>query len=144
MTTIKSISAKGFKSFAKKTELLFGNNYNVIIGPNGSGKSLSKNSIVTLSNGEEIKIGDLVEKKLKESKDLKELDDGVYCDEDGIFILSINPITMRLEEKKISKFIRREGEELFKIKTRSGKEVKATGCHPVMISKNGIVRSLLV
>ena len=39
MTTIKSITARGFKSFAKKTELLFGNGYNSIIGPNGSGKS---------------------------------------------------------------------------------------------------------
>ena len=39
MTIIKSITAKGFKSFAKPTELVFGNTYNVIIGPNGSGKS---------------------------------------------------------------------------------------------------------
>ena len=39
MVTIESISARGFKSFAKKTEFVFGNKYNVIIGPNGSGKS---------------------------------------------------------------------------------------------------------
>ncbi|HLC57153.1 MAG TPA: chromosome segregation protein SMC [Candidatus Nanoarchaeia archaeon] len=39
MVTIESISAKGFKSFAKKTELVFGKKYNCIIGPNGSGKS---------------------------------------------------------------------------------------------------------
>ncbi|MBU2634286.1 MAG: chromosome segregation protein SMC [Nanoarchaeota archaeon] len=39
MTTIKSITAKGFKSFAKKTELVFGNNFNLVLGPNGSGKS---------------------------------------------------------------------------------------------------------
>jgi len=39
MTIIKSLTAKGFKSFAKKTELLFGDNFNVILGPNGSGKS---------------------------------------------------------------------------------------------------------
>ena len=29
----------GFKSFAKRTEIVFDSNYNVIIGPNGSGKS---------------------------------------------------------------------------------------------------------
>ena len=97
MTTIKSISAKGFKSFAKKTELLFGNNYNCIIGPNGSGKSLSKNSVVTLSNGLEIKIGDLVERKLKESKSIENLDDGVYCEGKDVSVLSINRITMKLE-----------------------------------------------
>ena len=39
MTVIKRISAKGFKSFAKPTELLFGNRFNCILGPNGSGKS---------------------------------------------------------------------------------------------------------
>ncbi len=30
---------KGFKSFANKTEILFGEKYNTILGPNGSGKS---------------------------------------------------------------------------------------------------------
>lgn len=30
---------KGFKSFANKTEILFGEKYNCILGPNGSGKS---------------------------------------------------------------------------------------------------------
>jgi len=39
MTTIKSISFKGFKSFAKKTDIPFGNDFNIILGPNGSGKS---------------------------------------------------------------------------------------------------------
>src|SRR3989344_9076948 len=39
MVTIENISAHGFKSFAKKTELVFGNKYNCIIGPNGAGKS---------------------------------------------------------------------------------------------------------
>ncbi len=39
MTRINKIVIKGFKSFAKRTELLFGNNFNCILGPNGSGKS---------------------------------------------------------------------------------------------------------
>ena len=39
MTIIKSISAKGFKSFAKPTEIKFTTGFNLIIGPNGSGKS---------------------------------------------------------------------------------------------------------
>lgn len=30
---------QGFKSFAKRTELLFGDQFNVVLGPNGSGKS---------------------------------------------------------------------------------------------------------
>ncbi len=39
MTLIKRIVAKGFKSFANNTELVFGDKFNCIIGPNGSGKS---------------------------------------------------------------------------------------------------------
>jgi chromosome segregation protein len=39
MTVITKLSATGFKSFAKKTDLIFGNNFNCVIGPNGSGKS---------------------------------------------------------------------------------------------------------
>jgi chromosome segregation protein len=37
---------RGFKSFANKTELLFGNKFNCILGPNGSGKSNVLDSLV--------------------------------------------------------------------------------------------------
>lgn len=39
MTYIKKLVMKGFKSFAKKTEIPFVPQINVILGPNGSGKS---------------------------------------------------------------------------------------------------------
>ncbi|MDD5331543.1 MAG: chromosome segregation protein SMC [Candidatus Nanoarchaeia archaeon] len=39
MTLIKSMTARGFKSFAKKTDIVFGENFNCVLGPNGSGKS---------------------------------------------------------------------------------------------------------
>ena len=39
MTIIQKIKLHGFKSFAKSTELLFGNNFNICLGPNGAGKS---------------------------------------------------------------------------------------------------------
>ncbi|HLC86075.1 MAG TPA: chromosome segregation protein SMC [Candidatus Nanoarchaeia archaeon] len=144
MTLIKRLSSKGFKSFANKTDLIFGKGFNIIIGPNGAGKSLSYNSIITLSNGEEIKIGKLVEEKLKNAKEIKKLKDGIYCEESGTYVISVNPLTMKSGKKLVSKFIKREGEELFKIKTRSGKEITATGCHPIMIFKEGILKSILI
>ncbi len=39
MTKITKIECRNFKSFADKTEILFGDRYNTIIGPNGAGKS---------------------------------------------------------------------------------------------------------
>ena len=39
MTRINKMVLHGFKSFAKRTELLFGERFNCILGPNGSGKS---------------------------------------------------------------------------------------------------------
>lgn len=39
MTKINKIVMQGFKSFAKRTEIIFDDQYNCILGPNGSGKS---------------------------------------------------------------------------------------------------------
>ncbi len=39
MTRINKLVLHGFKSFARKTELVFGNNFNCVLGPNGAGKS---------------------------------------------------------------------------------------------------------
>ncbi len=39
VTRILKMEMKGFKSFANKTELLFGESFNCVLGPNGSGKS---------------------------------------------------------------------------------------------------------
>ncbi len=39
MTQIKKMVMHGFKSFARRTELIFGEDFNCVLGPNGSGKS---------------------------------------------------------------------------------------------------------
>src|SRR3989344_9506952 len=39
MTRITRMVMHGFKSFAKRTELVFGKDFNCVLGPNGSGKS---------------------------------------------------------------------------------------------------------
>ena len=39
MTKITKLVLHGFKSFAKRTELIFGPEFNCVLGPNGSGKS---------------------------------------------------------------------------------------------------------
>ncbi|HIJ01569.1 TPA: AAA family ATPase, partial [Candidatus Woesearchaeota archaeon] len=39
LTRITRLEIKGFKSFANKIELVFGDQFNCVLGPNGSGKS---------------------------------------------------------------------------------------------------------
>ncbi|HIH66389.1 MAG TPA: AAA family ATPase, partial [Nanoarchaeota archaeon] len=39
MTYIKSITLRGFKSFARETTIEFDRGFSAIVGPNGSGKS---------------------------------------------------------------------------------------------------------
>ncbi|MFT4310140.1 MAG: chromosome segregation protein SMC [Candidatus Woesearchaeota archaeon] len=39
MTRVIKLEMKGFKSFAQKTDIVFSDDFNVILGPNGSGKS---------------------------------------------------------------------------------------------------------
>jgi len=139
MTQIKRLSAKGFKSFAGKTELEFGNGFNIVIGPNGSGKSLRGDSRVLLPDGSSKEIKELVDNKIKNSKEIKKLDDGIYTESrDDDYILSVNPTTFRQEYKKIIKYIKHNGEKkLYEITTRTGKKITTTGCHSIIIFKEG-------
>ena len=149
MAHIKKLVMYGFKSFPRKTEIPFDTGINVILGPNGSGKSCSYDTIVTLADGSEIELGKLIEDKINSSKEsIKYLDDGVYVDakdtddlDSTTEIISLNKTTMKSEIVKVSKFIKRDGDNLYHIKTRSGRELKATKCHPIMSFSNGEVRS---
>lgn len=144
MTYIKKMKIHGFKSFAKPTELPFSKDYSAVIGPNGSGKSCHYDTVITISSGKEVKIGKIVEEQLKKNQN-KTLKDGVYCEsQEPLEIISVNPNSMKQEIKKISQFIKREGEELYNIRTSLGKELKATGCHPVMIFRDGKLKSTLI
>ncbi|HLC55753.1 MAG TPA: chromosome segregation protein SMC [Candidatus Nanoarchaeia archaeon] len=144
MTIIQKIVARGFKSFSKHTELVFGNDYNCILGPNGSGKSCHYDTLVQKDDGSEVKIGELVEEQINKNQ-TKTLDDGIYCDnKEEIKLISLNPNSMKSEAIKVSKFIKREGEPyLYEIKVNSGKKVKTTGCHPLIVFRNGKIVSSL-
>ncbi|MFH1669395.1 MAG: chromosome segregation protein SMC [Candidatus Woesearchaeota archaeon] len=147
MTRINKLVMHGFKSFAKRTEILFGPEFNCVLGPNGSGKSCAFSTEVLLNNGKMMQIGKMVEDALKSSKKHHKIDDGVFTMENpsNLKTWGLDPKTMKVVEKNISAFIKREGEPyLYEITTNAGKKVTTTGCHPVMVFKEGAVKSSLV
>ena len=146
MFKLQRLEITGFKSFADYTEFIL-TDYGItaVVGPNGCGKCVSGDTLVTLSNGSEIEIETLVDSALDKAFFKEKFDDGLQTDEnpDEIEILSLNPKTLKLEPRKISSFIKREAtEKLFVVRTKSGREIKATPYHPLFTLRNGELKSL--
>lgn len=115
MTKINKISMKGFKSFAKFTEFLFGPKFNVILGPNGSGKSNVLDALCFV-------LGKTSAKSLRAEKSANLIYDGgkikkpansgevsIYFDnQDKIF-------PTEEKEVKVTRVIKRNGQSVYKI-----------------------------
>jgi len=115
MTIIKSLTAKGFKSFAKKTELLFGNKFNVILGPNGSGKSNVADALCFV-------LGKLSAKGLRAEKSANLIFNGgkhgspaKSAEVSIVFDNSNNYFPLQEKEIKISRTIKQSGQSAYKI-----------------------------
>jgi chromosome segregation protein len=125
MTYIKKLVMYGFKSFAKKTEIPFTPEINVILGPNGSGKSnisdalcfvlgrLSMKSIRAAKSSNLIFLGTRTVSPAKEAA--VEI---VFDNSDKIFSLNSNEIS-------IKRIVRKNGQSIYKInnETKTRQEV---------------------
>jgi chromosome segregation protein len=142
MAIISEIRLKNFKSF-KSARIPLSPGFNCIIGPNGSGKCVVGDTDVLLADGTLVKIKDLVESALL--ADSQVMEDGMFStyNPNRYFVLSLNPYTLKIEKRRISAFIKRKSPDvLYRIKTRSGKELTATSYHPLFTIKNGRIESV--
>ncbi len=142
---LKELEIVGFKSFLNKTNLQFEPGVTAVVGPNGCGKCLHYDSLVTLSDGSYVKIGQLVESVLKSSVSLEKIDDGVMTLDNplNINIFSLDPHTLKIKPQPVYAFIKRKSPKyLLRIETKSGKYVTTTHYHPFFALKEGNVIAL--
>jgi len=105
----------GFKSFAKRTELVFGPNFNCVLGPNGSGKSNVLDAICFVlgrSSAKSLraeKSTNLIYNGGKLKNPAKEAEVSIYFDNtEKLF-------PFELPEIKISRIVRQNGQSIYKI-----------------------------
>ena len=125
MTKINRMVMNGFKSFGKRTELLFGDNFNVILGPNGAGKSnvldalcfvLGKGSAKGLRAE---KSSNLIYNGGKTKKPAKDGEVSLYFDNTSKVFPSEE------DSIKISRIVKKSGQSVYKInnKTRTRQQI---------------------
>ena len=125
MPLINRLVMQGFKSFAKRTELPFSNQFNIVIGPNGSGKS-------NILDGLCFVLGRLSSKDLRTEKMAHLIYNGGKArqpsakGEVSIFFDNSGKI-LPYEDKtvKLSRIIKPSGQSVYKIndKTRTRQEI---------------------
>lgn len=115
MTKINKIVMQGFKSFAKRTEILFSDHYNCVLGPNGSGKSnvldalcfvLGKSSAKGLRAE---KSSNLIYNGGKTKKPAKEGEVSIYFDNSKKIFPTEEPVV------KVTRMISHNGQSRYKI-----------------------------
>jgi len=101
----------------------------LLIGDPGTGKCLAGDTRVTLGDGLERPIRDIVEENLD---DPKPVDDGVW-DEVDFEVPSMQP-DGRIEPQRATKVWKREApEKLYQIRTKTGRELEVTPSHPLFV-----------
>ena len=126
MTTIKSIKANGFKSFAKNTEFIFDKDgYIIILGPNGSGKSNLIDAVCFV-------LGRLSAKSMRAEKSANLIYNGgktgnaaKQAEVSIIFDNSSKQFPLEFDEIEIKRILKENGQSKYKInnETRTRQQV---------------------
>lgn len=118
-TKIKKLVLDGFKSFGKYTELIFGDDFNVVIGPNGSGKSNILDALCFV-------LGKSSSKQLRAEKSANLIYNGGKTKQPAkaaevslVFDNSNHVFPIEDDEAKISRIVRADGASKYKINSKT-------------------------
>ncbi len=125
MTYVKKLVMQGFKSFAKKTEIPFTPEINVILGPNGSGKSNISDALCFV-------LGRLSMKSIRAAKSrnliflgTKSVTPAKEASVEIIFDNSDKTFSLENNEISIKRIVKKSGQSVYKInnETKTRQEV---------------------
>jgi replicative DNA helicase Mcm len=105
----------------------------LLIGDPGTGKCVAGDTRVTLADGSEVQIRDLVERSLD---DPKPVDDGVWDDVE--FAVPSMTHDGSVGMRRATKVWKREApDRMYEIRTASGRELTVTPSHPLFVGRDG-------
>jgi len=105
----------------------------LLIGDPGTGKCLAGDTRVTLADGSEIPIRELVERNLD---DPRPVDDGVW-DEVDFDVPSLQDDGTIAHQRATKVWKREAPDNLYRIRTATGREVDVTPSHPLFVQSEG-------
>jgi len=115
MTKINKLVMHGFKSFARRTELVFGDDFNCILGPNGSGKSNVLDALCFVLGRMSAKAmrvekaSNLIYNGGKSKKAMKQAEVSIFFDNEKKTFPTEDPYV------KITRVIKQTGQSVYKI-----------------------------
>ena len=111
----------------------------LLIGDPGTGKCVAGDTLVTLADGSEVPIRELVEENLD---DPKPVDDGVW-DTVDIYVPSMESDGSLTTQRATKVWKREAPEELYRIRTASGREIEVTPSHPLFVVDGGLPNAIV-
>jgi replicative DNA helicase Mcm len=109
----------------------------LLIGDPGTGKCVAGDTRVTLTDGREVPIRDLVEANLD---DPKPVDDGVW-DAVDVDIPSLQTDGTLVNQQATKVWKREAPDQLYRIRTATGRELEVTPSHPLYVQSDGFFQA---